>query len=71
MSSTIASSSVGASAPTGGALPPRKPGAMQKRDRRAGLLAVLPAFLVVVGFMAFPVGFAVFISFTRTGMECR
>jgi ABC-type sugar transport system permease subunit len=39
---------------------------MQKRDRRAGLLAVLPAFLVVVGFMAFPVGFAVFISFTRT-----
>jgi multiple sugar transport system permease protein len=57
-----------ASAPTGGALPapPRRPGAIHKRDRRAGLLAVLPAFLIVVGFMAFPVGFAVFISFTRT-----
>jgi ABC-type sugar transport system permease subunit len=31
-----------------------------------GLLAVAPAFLIVVGFMAFPVAFAVFISFTKT-----
>ena len=36
------------------------------RERVFATLAVLPAFLVVVGFMAFPVGFAVYISFTKT-----
>lgn len=46
--------------------PPRKPGGLGKRDRLIGLLAVLPALVVVVGFMAFPVGFALFISFTKT-----
>lgn len=44
----------------------RKPGGIQRRDRTIGLLAVLPALLIVVGFMAFPVAFAVFISFTKT-----
>lgn len=55
---------VASAAPAGGT--PRKPGGLRKRDRVAGLLAVLPAFLIVVGFMAFPVGFALFISFTKT-----
>jgi ABC-type sugar transport system permease subunit len=31
-----------------------------------GLAAVMPAFVVVVGFMLFPVGFALYISFTKT-----
>ena len=53
-------------APTRGAPLPRKPGGIRRRDRMIGLLAVLPALLIVVGFMAFPVAFAVFISFTRT-----
>lgn len=30
------------------------------------MLAVAPALLIVVGFMAFPIGFALFISFTKT-----
>lgn len=38
----------------------------RRRERLIGLLAVSPALLIVVGFMAFPVAFAVFISFTRT-----
>ncbi|HMO10933.1 MAG TPA: sugar ABC transporter permease [Actinotalea sp.] len=40
--------------------------AMRRKDRVVGLLAVLPAIVLVVGFMAFPVAFALFISFTRT-----
>lgn len=66
MTSATLSSSVGAAsaAPTGGG--PRRPGSFRRRDRIIGLLAVLPAFLVVVGFMAFPVAFALYISFTRT-----
>lgn len=44
----------------------RRPGGLRRRDRLVGLLAVAPAFLIVVGFMAFPVAFAVFISFTKT-----
>jgi len=55
---------VASAAPTGGG--PRRPGSFRRRDRIIGLLAVLPAFLVVVGFMAFPVAFALYISFTRT-----
>ncbi|UTT63360.1 carbohydrate ABC transporter permease [Microcella humidisoli] len=68
MTSAALTSRVGAAsaAPTGGAHPPRKPGGIRRRDRIVGLLAVLPAFLVVVGFMAFPVAFALFISFTKT-----
>lgn len=34
--------------------------------RLTATAAVLPAFLVVVGFMAFPVAFALYISFTKT-----
>jgi multiple sugar transport system permease protein len=37
-----------------------------RRDRIVGLIAVAPAFLIVVGFMAFPVLFALAISFTKT-----
>ena len=68
MTSTTSTSSVGAAsaAPTGGAPSRPKPGGIRRRDRIVGLLAVLPAFVVVVGFMAFPVAFAVFISFTKT-----
>ncbi|MFN4001258.1 carbohydrate ABC transporter permease [Microcella sp.] len=68
MTSAALTSRVGAAsaAPTGGALSPRKPGGIRRRDRIVGLLAVLPALLVVVGFMAFPVAFALFISFTKT-----
>jgi ABC-type sugar transport system permease subunit len=68
VTSAALTSRVGAAsaAPTGGAHPPRKPGGIRRRDRIVGLLAVLPAFLVVVGFMAFPVAFALFISFTKT-----
>lgn len=54
---------VASAAPAGGT--PRKPGGLRRRDRAIGLLAVLPAFLIVVGFMAFPVAFALFISFTK------
>ncbi len=65
---SVASSARVASATPAGGAPSfhRKPGAYRRRDRIVGLLAVLPALLVVVGFMAFPVAFAVFISFTRT-----
>lgn len=47
-------------------LPTRRPGGFRRRDRFIGMLSVAPAFLIVVGFMAFPVAFAVFISFTKT-----
>ena len=57
---------VASAASTGGTVPPRKRGGIGRHDRTMGLLAVLPAFLLVVGFMAFPVGFAIFISFTKT-----
>ncbi len=39
---------------------------MRKRNGLVGLLAVLPALAVVVGFSAYPILFALFISFTRT-----
>jgi multiple sugar transport system permease protein len=59
---------VASAAPTGGApsASPRRPGAIRKKDRIIGLLAVLPALLLVVTFSAYPIAFAVFISFTRT-----
>jgi ABC-type sugar transport system permease subunit len=59
---------VASAAPTGGApsVQPRRPGAIRKKDRIIGLLAVLPALLLVVAFSAYPIAFAVFISFTRT-----
>lgn len=66
MTSAVTPSAVGAfaEASTAGG-PPRKPGGLRRRDRITGLLAVLPALLVVVGFMGFPVAFALYISFTR------
>lgn len=68
MTSAAQPSAVGVAhaAPTAGGPPARKPGALYRRDRITGLLAVAPALLLVVGFMAFPVGFALFISFTKT-----
>ncbi len=70
MSSATIASRVGAAsaAPTGGAPSgkARRPGGIRKRDRIIGLLAVLPALIVVIGFSAYPVAFALFISFTRT-----
>lgn len=38
----------------------------RRRERMLGLAAALPAFLVVAGFMVYPVAFALFISFTKT-----
>ncbi len=37
-----------------------------RRNQLIGTAAVLPAFLIVVGFMAFPIAYALFISFTKT-----
>lgn len=37
-----------------------------KPSKWIGTLAVLPAFSIVIGFMAFPVAFALYISFTKT-----
>lgn len=45
---------------------PRPRAPWRRRERRIGLLAALPAFLVVVGFMIYPVLFVAYISFTRT-----
>ncbi len=39
---------------------------MRRRNGLVGLLAVLPALVVVVGFTTYPILFALFISFTRT-----
>lgn len=66
-SSTTASAPVGAApaAPAGGR-PERRRSTLHRRDRIVGLLAVLPALAVVVGFMLYPIAFAIFISFTRT-----
>jgi multiple sugar transport system permease protein len=55
-----------AAAPAGEPRPPRQQGKNQRRERWIGLAAVAPALLVVVGFMIYPVLFAVFISFNRS-----
>lgn len=39
---------------------------MRRRNGLVGLLAVLPALVVVIGFSAYPILFALFISFTKT-----
>jgi multiple sugar transport system permease protein len=59
---------VASAAPTGEvpSVQPRRPGAIRKKDRIIGFLAVLPALLLVITFSAYPIAFAVFISFTRT-----
>lgn len=59
---------VASAAPTGEAPSgkPRRLGALHKKDRIIGLLAVLPALVLVVAFSAYPIAFAFFISFTRT-----
>ena len=45
---------------------PRKTGSLNRRARIIGLFGVLPALVVVVGFMIYPVLFALFISFNRS-----
>jgi multiple sugar transport system permease protein len=55
-----------AAAPTGGPAQPARHGTLHRRERWIGLAAVAPAFLVVVGFMVYPVLFALFISFNRS-----
>ena len=37
-----------------------------RQSKLIGTLAVLPSFIIVAGFMAFPILFAVYISFTKT-----
>jgi len=49
-----------------GPVAPRSPGSLRRRDRRIGLIATLPALVLVLGFMVYPILYAVFISFTRT-----
>jgi ABC-type sugar transport system permease subunit len=39
---------------------------MMRQSKLIGTLAVLPGFFIVMGFMAFPVLFALYISFTKT-----
>ena len=39
---------------------------MMRQSKLIGTLAVLPSFIIVAGFMAFPVMFALYISFTKT-----
>src|SRR5687767_3413179 len=55
-----------AAAPAGEPRLPDRRGANRRRERWIGLAAVAPALLVVVGFMIYPVLFAVFISFNRS-----
>ncbi len=45
---------------------PRPRGSLRRRDKIVGTLAVIPAFVVVVGFMVYPVLFALYISFNRS-----
>jgi ABC-type sugar transport system permease subunit len=49
-----------------GSRPGGRRASWRRRQRLVGLAAVMPAFVVVVGFMLFPVGFALYISFTKT-----
>jgi len=39
---------------------------VRRRNGLVGLLAVIPALAVVLGFATYPILFAAFISFTRT-----
>ncbi|MET0589951.1 MAG: sugar ABC transporter permease [Naasia sp.] len=48
-----------------GGRPPRM-APWQRRERMIGLAAVMPAILLVIGFMIYPVVYAVWISFNRT-----
>lgn len=58
-------------APRAGIARPERPArgprtSWRRRERRIGLIATLPAFLLVTGFMMYPVLFAVYISFTNS-----
>ena len=58
-------------APRAGIARPERPArgpraSWRRRERRIGLIATLPAFLIVMGFMMYPVLFALYISFTNS-----
>lgn len=44
----------------------RKKRSLTKQRQRTGILATLPAFLVVVGLLFYPIGYAIWISFLKT-----
>ena len=50
----------------GGVHSGRRPGSLRRRERLIGLAAVAPALVVVLGFMVYPILFALYISFTRS-----
>jgi multiple sugar transport system permease protein len=64
VSTTPLVAGVAQAAPAAGG--PRKRGSLNRRNKIIGLAAVLPAFIIVVGFMIYPVLFALFISFNRS-----
>lgn len=49
-----------------GDTPPRRKSRWRRRDRWVALAAVAPALLLALGFMVYPVGYALFISFHKT-----
>jgi multiple sugar transport system permease protein len=55
---------VATAASTGGA--PKKRRVWQRRERWIGIAAVAPALIVVLGFMVYPVLFALYISFNKS-----
>lgn len=63
-STPLAAEVAEATAAAGG--PARKPGGFNRRNKVIGLFAVLPALAIVVGFMIYPVLFALFISFNKS-----
>ncbi|MFT4123437.1 MAG: sugar ABC transporter permease [Microbacteriaceae bacterium] len=64
---TTATPNPGAAAAMPAAAPRRRRrSSLHRGERRIGILAVLPAFVVVLGFMLYPTLFALYISFTRT-----
>lgn len=64
VSSTPLVAGVAQAAPAAGG--PRRRGSLHRRNKLVGMFAVLPALAIVVGFMIYPVLFALFISFNRS-----
>lgn len=64
LSTTPLAAGVASAAPAVGG--PRKRGSLNRRNKIIGLAAVMPALVIVVGFMIYPVLFALFISFNKS-----